>query len=262
MVLDGRSTNYGSANEKYKFLTKEHDVETGYDWLDARGYDARIGRFLTVDPRADKDILSSWSPYHYSFDNPLRFTDPSGMEPGEDKKKEEGFFAFVNNVLSAIGLATSSKSDDNNSNTDNVSADDNPQSPIDNNVQNGLNTVEGAKQTAQINIQDGSVKVVDFSQNVQDAADFTTPIAFGIGGPPGAAIPMTVSALAGSGKGLAQGTHILAGGNKYNTGDVLLTVTEIASGGVMKGMRISTEKQILYGLYYKLLNINGDNTKK
>jgi RHS repeat-associated protein len=81
MQLEGRSANYGSANEKYKFLTKEHDVETGYDWLDARGYDARIGRFLTVDPRADKDILSSWSPYHYSFDNPLRFVDPSGAEP-------------------------------------------------------------------------------------------------------------------------------------------------------------------------------------
>jgi RHS repeat-associated protein len=70
MVLECRSGNIGNAEARLKFLTKERDVETGYDWLDARGYDSRIGRFMTIDPLADQGVLRSWSPYHYSFWKP------------------------------------------------------------------------------------------------------------------------------------------------------------------------------------------------
>jgi len=80
MVMEGRSFNYGQADTRYKFLTKERDTETGFDWLEARAYDARIGRFFVIDPLAEKATLRGWSPYHYSFDNPMRFADPSGLE--------------------------------------------------------------------------------------------------------------------------------------------------------------------------------------
>lgn len=89
MIMAGRSGNSGQADTKYRFISKERDAETGYDWLDARGYDARIGRFLAVDPLADKVSLVSWSTYHYSFNNPIRFIDPSGME-GEDNNRKKG----------------------------------------------------------------------------------------------------------------------------------------------------------------------------
>ena len=74
-LMDGRSLT-GSADPRYKFLTKERDAETGFDWLDARGYDNRIGRFLSVDPFADE--YADQSPYCYASDNPICYLDPSG----------------------------------------------------------------------------------------------------------------------------------------------------------------------------------------
>ncbi len=43
----------------------------------ARFYDPAIGRFTTVDPIAES--FNSWTPYHYVHNNPIYFTDPTGM---------------------------------------------------------------------------------------------------------------------------------------------------------------------------------------
>lgn len=43
-----------------------------------RYYDSRTGRWLTVDPKADK--YPSWSPYNYCQNNPLKNVDPNGEE--------------------------------------------------------------------------------------------------------------------------------------------------------------------------------------
>jgi len=80
MQMDGRC-GAGSADPRYKFTGKERDVESQYDYFGARYYDARVGRYLSVDPLSSSLGLSSWSPYHYSYSNPLRFIDPSGMMP-------------------------------------------------------------------------------------------------------------------------------------------------------------------------------------
>lgn len=66
----------------YLFNGKELDEETGLYYYGARYYDPQTSIFLEVDPLADKYV--GWSPYAYTFNNPIRFSDPTGME-GEDE---------------------------------------------------------------------------------------------------------------------------------------------------------------------------------
>lgn len=40
------------------------------------------GRFVSIDPLTEK--MPGWSPYSYGFDNPVQYTDPTGMEPEGD----------------------------------------------------------------------------------------------------------------------------------------------------------------------------------
>lgn len=70
----------------YKFTSKELDEETGLYYYGARYYDPRISVWYSVDPLAEK--APSWTPYRYCFNNPVRFTDPTGLfeGPGDEFK--------------------------------------------------------------------------------------------------------------------------------------------------------------------------------
>ena len=50
-----------------------------------RQYDPRIGRFLSLDPAMIK--YPGWSPYCFSFNNPVYWNDPNGDDPPEKEKK-------------------------------------------------------------------------------------------------------------------------------------------------------------------------------
>jgi len=61
---------------KYQFTEKERDSETELDYFGARYYDSEIGRWISVDPLADK--YPGLSPYSYVANNPLINFDPDG----------------------------------------------------------------------------------------------------------------------------------------------------------------------------------------
>ncbi len=66
----------GTDATPFKFTGHERDAESGLDFMPNRTYGPVARRFWQVDPMAHK--LPSWSPYVYSFNNPLIFRDPTG----------------------------------------------------------------------------------------------------------------------------------------------------------------------------------------
>ncbi len=70
----------GSVSERRRFTGKERDPNTGLDYFEARYNSSSLGRFMTPDALqgtiANPQTLNR---FVYVTDNPLRFTDPTGM---------------------------------------------------------------------------------------------------------------------------------------------------------------------------------------
>ncbi|MFC4476485.1 RHS repeat domain-containing protein [Flavobacterium chungangensis] len=64
-------------NTPYLFTSKELDRETGLYYFGARYQDPKLGIFISVDPLAEK--YRGCSSYSYALNNPVIFTDPTGM---------------------------------------------------------------------------------------------------------------------------------------------------------------------------------------
>ena len=69
--------------QKFKYNNKEFDRYHGLDMYDygARFYDPSICRFTTMDPMCEK--YYHLSPYIYCLNNPIRYVDKNGKDPGD-----------------------------------------------------------------------------------------------------------------------------------------------------------------------------------
>ncbi|MFV0553130.1 MAG: polymorphic toxin type 10 domain-containing protein, partial [Mangrovibacterium sp.] len=68
-------------NTPFLFNGKELDEETGLYYYGARYYNPRIGLWYGVDPLAEK--YPNFSPFAYTFNNPINFVDLWGLEGDE-----------------------------------------------------------------------------------------------------------------------------------------------------------------------------------
>jgi RHS repeat-associated protein len=93
---------WASTPNKYQYNGKELNEDLGLNWnhQDARFYDFAINRWSSVDPVTEGQ--EDFSPYHFSYDNPIRFSDPDGREPCCGGIIEEAG-AFALGTFNAIG---------------------------------------------------------------------------------------------------------------------------------------------------------------
>ncbi|WP_221405058.1 RHS repeat-associated core domain-containing protein [Apibacter adventoris] len=95
------------------FNGKELDEETGLYYYGARYYNPRESIFLSVDPMLEETM----TPYQYTYQNPIRYTDPTGMEgEGVDdwiKNKETREIIYDSRVKSSNDLAANGYNPDN-----------------------------------------------------------------------------------------------------------------------------------------------------
>lgn len=98
----------GALAGSFWFAGEQLDPETGLIYLRARYYDPSLGRFLQADP-AEPDVRDTQglNAYVYAKNNPLRYTDPTGLWSWDDTAtalKVVGVAAAVTGIVACTVL--------------------------------------------------------------------------------------------------------------------------------------------------------------
>ncbi|MCH8294965.1 RHS repeat-associated core domain-containing protein [Candidatus Poribacteria bacterium] len=92
-VFGAVRSEVGSSDNARKFTGKEYDADVKLYYYSARYYDPYIGRFTSRDPIGDG---LNW--YAYTYNNPLKFVDPTGLRPVNDREENALIFTFGEEV--------------------------------------------------------------------------------------------------------------------------------------------------------------------
>ncbi len=76
-VAVAQHANNDGYSNPYRFASAEHDPETGFVLMGARYYDPKASIWISADPLSH---MRDWlTPYNYVRNNPIMFSDPSGL---------------------------------------------------------------------------------------------------------------------------------------------------------------------------------------
>ena len=98
MTMPGRSYNAHTSRHGFTGHEKESDLAEGIYTTEYRLYDARVGRWLSVDPLFEKYV--GMSPYNYCAGNPVMMVDPDGRRvEAFNEESQTKTIEYINNEL-------------------------------------------------------------------------------------------------------------------------------------------------------------------
>jgi len=113
-LVFGDHSNLGSGLDDYQFAGMDTDLETDSHHAQYRQYDSIAGRWMSPDPydgSYDPSNPQSFNRYSYVMNNPLSFTDPTGLDGCDvngDPIPCPSNGGWIGGLIAAIGAAIGS----------------------------------------------------------------------------------------------------------------------------------------------------------
>ncbi|MEM9920948.1 MAG: DUF6443 domain-containing protein, partial [Bacteroidota bacterium] len=103
---------------RYTFNGMEEENDLNLNWIHARHrtYDPVLCRWNQVDPLSE--IANNWTPYRFAYNNPVRYTDQSGLIEEDDKERERTIQYDKNGNPIGVRIGYESSSDEQESESD------------------------------------------------------------------------------------------------------------------------------------------------